>query len=126
MKSLMNAVTSSDGTKIAFESIGAGPAVVLVDGAMCFRSFGPTEAIAEALKERFTAFRYDRRGRGESGDTRPYAVEREIEDLDAVIREAGGSACVLGISSGAGLALAGRHQRRPDHEARAVRAAVHR
>jgi pimeloyl-ACP methyl ester carboxylesterase len=105
MKTLTNAVTSRDGTLIAFESVGTGPAVVLVDGAMCSRSFGPTAAIADALKDRFTVYRYDRRGRGESGDTQPYAVAREIEDLEAVIREAGGSACVLGISSGAGLAL---------------------
>ena len=105
MKTLMNTVTSGDGTRIAFESRGAGPAVVLVDGAMCSRSFGPTGGLAEALADQFTVYRYDRRGRGESGDTQPYTVAREVEDLAAVIAEAGGSACVLGISSGAGLAL---------------------
>ncbi len=105
MKSLVNTVTSRDGTRIAFESAGAGPAVVIVDGAMSSRSFGPSGPIAEALENQFTVHRYDRRGRGDSGDTLPYAVAREIEDLDAVIREAGGTASVLGISSGAGLAL---------------------
>ena len=97
MKTLMDAVTSRDGTKIAFERSGAGPAVVLVDGALCSRSFGPSGQLSEALADHFTVYRYDRRGRGESGDTQPYAVAREVEDLDAVIAEAGGSACVLEI-----------------------------
>jgi pimeloyl-ACP methyl ester carboxylesterase len=105
MKTLTNAVTSPDGTRIAYETSGSGPAVVLVDGAMCSRSFGPTGQLADALKDRFTVVRYDRRGRGESGDTQPYAVAREIEDLAAVLDEAGGNVRVLGISSGAGLAL---------------------
>jgi pimeloyl-ACP methyl ester carboxylesterase len=98
-------VTSRDGTRIAFERSGAGPALVLVDGALCFRSFGPMTPLAELLAPHFTVYRYDRRGRGESGDTAPYAVAREIEDLDAVIAEAGGAAFVFGISSGAVLAL---------------------
>ena len=98
-------VTSSDGTTIAFSKLGHGPALVLVDGAFCYRENGPTPELAALLAQNFTVFAYDRRGRGESGDNRPYAVEREVEDLKAIIAEAGGSAFVVGISSGAGLAL---------------------
>lgn len=98
-------VTSLDGSTIAFEKSGAGPALVIVDGAMCSRAFGPSEATAGALDGEFTVYRYDRRGRGDSTDTEPYAVAREVEDLAAVVAEAGGSAFVYGISSGAGLAL---------------------
>jgi Alpha/beta hydrolase family/Domain of unknown function (DUF4287) len=98
-------VTSRDGTRIAFERSGDGPPLVLVDGALCFRAFGPTGALAELLAPRFTVYRYDRRGRGDSGDTQPYAVAREVEDLAAVIAAAGGSAHVFGMSSGAVLAL---------------------
>jgi pimeloyl-ACP methyl ester carboxylesterase len=101
----MSTLTSSDGTSIAYEWAGTGPAVILVDAASCFRGFGPMGPLAEALGSRFTVFRYDRRGRGESTDTPPYAVEREIEDLKAVIEAAGGSAFVYGFSSGAVLAL---------------------
>jgi pimeloyl-ACP methyl ester carboxylesterase len=98
-------VASRDGTPIAFERMGVGPALVLVDGALCFRSFGPMTPLAELLAPDFTVYRYDRRGRGDSGDTHPYAVAREIEDLEALIAEAGGSAYVFGMSSGAVLAL---------------------
>jgi pimeloyl-ACP methyl ester carboxylesterase len=98
-------VTSKDGTTIAYDRVGDGPAVVLVDGALCSRAQGPLPAVAEELKSRFTVFTYDRRGRGESGDDPEYAVEREIEDLAAVIEAAGGSAYVYGTSSGAALAL---------------------
>jgi pimeloyl-ACP methyl ester carboxylesterase len=98
-------VTSKDGTRIAYEKIGSGPAVVLVDGAMCFRDFGPCRSMANHLADRFTVFIYDRRGRGESGDTSPFAPEREFEDLAAVIKAAGGDAFVHGYSSGAALAL---------------------
>jgi pimeloyl-ACP methyl ester carboxylesterase len=101
----MQRVISKDGTAIAFERSGAGPAIILVDGALCSRSFGPTPKLAPLLARNFTVFTYDRRGRGESGDTAPYAKEREIEDIDALIREAGGSAFVLGMSSGAALGL---------------------
>lgn len=96
--------TSADGTRIALERVGAGPVVVLVDGAFCYREFGPARDVAEALKADATVVMYDRRGRGESGDTAPYAVEREFEDLAAVIAAVGGDAVVLGQSSGAGLA----------------------
>lgn len=101
----MPVTTSSDGTRIAFDSRGSGPAVVLVDGAMCFRAAGPLGPLATELQDRYTVYTYDRRGRGESGDTAPYAVNREIEDLQAVIEAAGGTAYVYGISSGAALAL---------------------
>jgi pimeloyl-ACP methyl ester carboxylesterase len=97
-------VTSADGTTIAFERSGTGPAVVLVDGALCHRAFGPARPLAAALADRYTVFTYDRRGRGESGNTLPYSPRREIEDLQAVLGAAG-DAYVYGISSGAGVAL---------------------
>jgi pimeloyl-ACP methyl ester carboxylesterase len=101
----MSKVTSSDGTQIAYDRRGQGPAVILVDGALCYRSFGPMTGLAELLAPHFTVYNYDRRGRGESGDTQPYSLEREIEDIEALIREAGGQAFVFGISSGGALAL---------------------
>lgn len=101
----MDKVISKDGTSIAYEKLGSGPTLILVDGAMCSRKFGPMPKLAPLLAWRFTVFMYDRRGRGDSGDTQPYAKERELEDLDALIQEAGGSAFVVGLSSGAGLAL---------------------
>lgn len=102
----MPEVISRDGTKIACERTGRGPPLVFVDGALCHRAFGPGAAIARALAGHFEVMRYDRRGRGQSGDARPWSVERECDDLAAVIRSVGGSACVLGVSSGAVLALA--------------------
>ncbi|MCL4249903.1 MAG: alpha/beta hydrolase [Anaerolineae bacterium] len=101
----MSTVTSKDGTAIGYEKLGAGAPVILVDGAFCYRQFGPMGALAPLLSPHFTVYMYDRRGRGASGDTLPYALEREIEDIDALINVAGGSACVYGISSGAALAL---------------------
>src|SRR3712207_4981311 len=99
----MNTVTSRDGTSIAFDRSGNGPPVILVCGGSTDRM--ANAPLAEFLAPRFTVFNYDRRGRGDSGDTAPYAVEREVEDLDAVIAAAGGSAFVYGTSSGAALAL---------------------
>jgi len=99
-------VTSKDGTRIGYSVVGTGPAIVLVDGALCWRASGPSGPLAEQLKDRFTVYTYDRRGRGESGDTKPYAIEREVDDLDAVIDAAGGKAAVYAISSGVLLALA--------------------
>jgi pimeloyl-ACP methyl ester carboxylesterase len=99
----MGTVTSKDGTPIAFDRSGAGPAIILVVGAFNDRATGAP--LAHVLERHFTVFNYDRRGRGASGDTAPYAIEREIEDLDALISHAGGSACVFGYSSGATLAL---------------------
>src|ERR687894_1001306 len=98
-------VTSSDGTVIAYERAGAGPALVLVDPALGYRGFDNVRGLGERLTADFTVYSYERRGRGDSGDTLPYAVEREVEDLAAVIAEAGGSACIYGFSSGALLAL---------------------
>jgi pimeloyl-ACP methyl ester carboxylesterase len=98
-------VTSADGTVIAVDRSGAGPAIVLVQGALNERADPVMSGVAAGLSRWFTVLSYDRRGRGGSGDTRPYAVEREIEDLAAVIAEAGGQAAVFGGSSGAGLAL---------------------
>jgi pimeloyl-ACP methyl ester carboxylesterase len=99
----LNRVTSSDGTTIAFDRSGEGPAVILVCGGSTDRS--ANAPLAALLAEHFTVFNYDRRGRGDSGETAPYAVEREVEDLEALISEAGGSAFVYGTSSGAALAL---------------------
>ncbi len=102
-KETVNTVTSSDGTQIAFERLGEGQPVIVVGGAMCDRAL--TRPTAEELAKHFTVINYDRRGRGDSGDTAQYAVEREIEDIGALIAEAGGKASVYAHSSGAGLAL---------------------
>ena len=101
----MDRVTSRDGTHIAYTRTGSGPALILVDGALCSRGFGPTPALALQLARDFTVYTYDRRGRGESGDTPPYAKQREVEDIAALISATGGSACVAGLSSGAMLAF---------------------
>jgi pimeloyl-ACP methyl ester carboxylesterase len=101
----MDTVRSKDGTTIAFDEQGDGPALILVDGAMTTRSSGSKPELAKLLAQHFTVYSYDRRGRGDSGDTKPYAVEREIEDIDALIEEAGGSAFLFGHSSGGSLAL---------------------
>ncbi len=101
----MATVISKDGTQIAYEKLGGGLPLILVDGALCSRDFGPMPKLSKLLAEHFTVFMYDRRGRNESGDTKPYAPEREVEDLEALINEAGGSAYVYGISSGAGLSI---------------------
>jgi len=101
----MKKVYSKDGTAIAFDQLGQGPAIILVGGAFTDRSQPALVQLAALLAPHFTVFNYDRRGRGDSGDTAPYAVEREVEDLEALIVEAGGSAFVCGFSSGAALAL---------------------
>ena len=100
---MTNFVKSADGTQIAYDRLGSGPLVVLVSGMFSHRPAFQEEA--EQLATRFTVLNYDRRGRGESGDTPPYAREREAEDLAALIEAEGGSAMVYGRSSGAGLAL---------------------
>src|SRR5688500_9924941 len=108
---IMSHVTSKDGTTIAYDRSGSGPALILVDGALCSRGFGPTAKLAplfaggSAGGHSFTVYRYDRRGRGESGDTQPYTLAREIDDLAALIERAGGRASLLGLSSGGALAL---------------------
>src|SRR3954470_14604826 len=91
-------------THIAFDRTGDGPPVIIVLGAFNARETGAP--LAAALSPHHTVFNYDRRGRGGSTDSAPYAVEREIEDLDRLIRQAGGAAAVIGFSSGAALALA--------------------
>jgi pimeloyl-ACP methyl ester carboxylesterase len=102
---MMKKVTSKDGTPIAFDQSGEGEPVILVAGALGVRSHPMTTHLAELLAPHFTVLNYDRRGRGDSGDTAPYAVQREVEDIEALIDEAGGSAFLYGISSGAVLAL---------------------
>ena len=99
----MDSVTSKDGTTIAFDRVGDGPPVILVSGGSVDR--GSNAPVADVLATQYTVFNYDRRGRGPSGDTQPYAVQREIEDIDAVIGAAGGAAGLYGSSSGAALAL---------------------
>ncbi len=104
----MQTVTSNDGTKIAYDAQGAGPAVILVDGAMGYRGFGPMPGLGKLLEPNFTVYTYDRRGRGDSGNTPTelsQIVEREVEDIAALIRAAGGSAFLFGVSSGAALAM---------------------
>jgi pimeloyl-ACP methyl ester carboxylesterase len=106
--------------------LGDGPPVILVGGAMSHRLFPRFVQLAELLAPHFTVFNYDRRGRGDSGDTLPYAVEREVEDIDAVITAAGGSAFVFGHSSGAVLALETARELSTKATTGAVRAPVHR
>lgn len=101
----MKTARSSDGTTIAYDMAGRGPLLVLVDGALCTRKIGPGKGLARLLAEHFTVINYDRRGRGDSGDAAHYAVEREIDDVEAVIRTAGDDVFVFGQSSGAVLAL---------------------
>jgi pimeloyl-ACP methyl ester carboxylesterase len=101
----MNRTISKDGTGIAFNKTGAGPALILVDGAFCSSKFGPMVKLAPLLEKYFTVISYDRRARGESGDSKSYDVQREIEDIDALIDVAGGSAFLFSISSGAILAI---------------------
>ncbi|GAA2024042.1 alpha/beta hydrolase [Catenulispora yoronensis] len=98
-------VTSVDGTRIAYSKSGSGPAVIVVDGALCHRAFGPAGGVAESLDSDYTVYTYDRRGRGESGDADTYAPEREVEDIAALIEATGGVAGLVGFSSGGALAL---------------------
>jgi pimeloyl-ACP methyl ester carboxylesterase len=102
----MPTVTSNDGTQIAYDSVGSGPPLILVAGATQYRAVDQTTPkLARLLAAGgFRVINYDRRGRGESGDTQPYAVEREIEDIEALVAEAGGEASLFGMSSGAVLA----------------------
>jgi pimeloyl-ACP methyl ester carboxylesterase len=99
----METTTSADGTSIAYQRSGSGPALVLVVGAFCDR--GSTAGLAPLLAADYTVIEYDRRGRGSSGDAGEYAIEREVEDLAALIAAAGGSAAAYGHSSGGCLAL---------------------
>ncbi len=104
----MNKVISKDGTQIAYDKQGQGPALILVDGALCFRSFGPMPGLAKLLENDFTVYTYDRRGRGDSSDspdTSTDPIGREVEDIEALIKAAGNSAYLCGLSSGACLSL---------------------
>jgi len=101
----MDTVRSPDGTAIGYDEAGEGPALILVDGALTVHSTGGKSELAGLLAPHFRVCGYDRRGRGGSGDTLPYAVDREIEDLEALIDQAGGSAYLYGHSSGATLAM---------------------
>jgi pimeloyl-ACP methyl ester carboxylesterase len=101
----MHTATSKDGTILAYDVFGSGPPLVYITGATCFRTFKPVLDDARKFAECFTVYNYDRRGRGDSGDTPPYAVEREVEDIEAIIDAAGGAAFLYGHSSGAVLAL---------------------
>lgn len=102
----MSTVTSKDGTRIAFDKVGSGPVVILVNGATQYRAFDLTMGqLADLLSNDFTVYNYDRRGRGESTNTLPFAKEREIEDLQALIADAGGKAMVAGVSSGGIMSL---------------------
>lgn len=100
----MSTVVSADGTRIAYEVKGEGPPLIIVDGAMCYRESGPSRPLAAELATDFTVFAYDRRGRGESPNAE-FSVTREIGDIDALVKEAGGAAHLFGASSGAMLAL---------------------
>jgi len=101
----MHTVTSNDGSRIAYDRYGSGPAVILVAGALGYRRFNKMEELAGLLSERLTVINYDRRGRGDSTDVKPFALEREIEDIAALIEAEGGSASLWGWSSGGALAL---------------------
>lgn len=102
----MQMVISKDGTKIAFDKVGTGPALILIGGAFQYRAIDPrTTHLAELLANNFTVYNYDRRGRGDSTDNQPYSVQREIEDINAIIEHSGGEAFVFGMSSGGVLAL---------------------
>ncbi|HEX2234425.1 MAG TPA: alpha/beta hydrolase [Thermoleophilaceae bacterium] len=101
----MDKVKSADGTTIAFDRLGQGPPIILVGGAFSWRRWKGFVELADLLSSRFTVLNYDRRGRGDSGDSKPYSLGREFEDLQAMISVAGGSAFVWGLSSGGILAL---------------------
>ncbi|HEY8600012.1 MAG TPA: alpha/beta hydrolase [Thermomicrobiales bacterium] len=101
----MKTTQSRDGTTIAYDLLGHGPALIYITGASCFRAFMPVAHDARAFAKEFSVYNYDRRGRGDSGDTSPWAVEREVEDIEALIDAAGGKASLYGHSSGAVLAL---------------------
>lgn len=103
--------TSADGTEIAYDVTGTGPTLVIVEGALCHRAMGTAKALTTSLRDSFSVVAYDRRGRGESGaGASPYEVQREVEDLIAVLDAAGGKPFVLGASSGAALALEAARQ----------------
>ncbi|XXX74569.1 alpha/beta hydrolase [Sorangium sp. So ce134] len=101
----MKTTRSKDGTTLAYDVHGSGPPLVYITGASCFRSFKPVLQDVKEFAKEFTVYNYDRRGRGDSGDTPPYSLEREVEDIESLIYAAGGKANLYGHSSGAVLAL---------------------
>lgn len=101
----MRTTTSQDGTKLAYDVAGDGPALIYITGATCFRKFRPIATDAAVFATEFTVYNYDRRGRGDSGNTMPYAKQREVDDIEALVDAAGGTAILYGHSSGAALAL---------------------
>lgn len=101
----MTTINSADGTRIGYTRTGDGPPLIIVDGALNRRGQGLSDSFAAELAADFTVYTYDRRGRGESGEPGDFAVEREIEDLEALAKEAGGAPSLFGASSGAVLAL---------------------
>ncbi len=101
----MPATTSADGTTLAYDVYGEGEPVILVEGAFCGRHFGSTSRLAAELGKSFRVFHYDRRARGDSSPSTDYRLERELEDLRAMLDVAGGSAGLVGFSSGACLVL---------------------
>jgi pimeloyl-ACP methyl ester carboxylesterase len=103
----MEKVISKDGTSIAFDRTGKGPALVLVDGAFCYREYGVTPELVPLLSDFFTVYSYDRRGRGESSDMEPYSVNNEVEDLNKIIVKTGEEPFICGFSSDAALIIKG-------------------
>jgi pimeloyl-ACP methyl ester carboxylesterase len=98
-------VLSRDETRISYTKIGRGPAIILVDGAFCYRKNGPSTELAALLAQNFTVYAYDRRGRGESGDHSPYSIQAEVDDLAAIVDQTGAPVYVVGVSSGGALAM---------------------
>ncbi len=101
----MNKIKSKDGTLIAYDISGTGPALIYITGAICHRNFFPVKKDVEILSKNFTVYNYDRRGRGDSGIPRDYSLQSELEDIEALIDVAGGTVFIMGHSSGAVLAL---------------------
>lgn len=101
----MRSIRSKDGTNIAFEITGQGPALILITGALNYSKFGVVGDLVPLLSDKFTVINYDRRGRGQSQSDSPWSIAKEIEDIDALIEIAGGSAHLYGHSAGAALAL---------------------
>lgn len=101
----MEKVRSNDGTSIAYSKTGRGPAIILVDGAFCYSTYGPGTKLAPLLAEHFTVYAYDRRGRGHSRDAGSYSLNKEIEDLAAMVKATGETPFIVGSSSGAALVM---------------------
>jgi pimeloyl-ACP methyl ester carboxylesterase len=121
----MDTVISSDGTKIAYDLSGEGPTVILVGGALRFRKFKGMEELARLLSDRCTVINYDRRGRGDSTDTAPFVLEREVEDIAALIEAAGGRASPVGLVVGWRARPARRQGRDRRRAHLGIRGAVH-